>query len=370
PCLWDVTFQTAVAQAELEERELSSSFIDLKFDLPASGDSMTIATTRPELLAACVALVVHPEDRRFAHLVGQRATSPLFGVEVPILAHRLADPNKGTGMAMICTFGDVTDVIWWRELGLPIRSILTKDGRLISEPAEWLVSPSARTSFQQIAGLSVEAARSKSIELLDQAGAVAGQPRPIRHAVKFYEKGDKPVEIITTRQWYIKNGAQDSSLRDQLVARGRELSWHPPHMRSRYESWIDGLSSDWLISRQRYFGVPFPLWYPLGESGEPNWQSPILPDQEQLPIDPQSMTPAGYEEAQRGQPNGFIGDPDIMDTWATSSLTPYIACGWEEDSDLFSRTFPMDMRPQAHDIIRTWLFVTVLRSELELGCLP
>ena len=188
--------------------------------------------------------------------------------------------------------------------------------------------------------------------------------------MKYYEKGDRPVEIVTTRQWYIKNGANDYELRGKLIARGKELQWHPEHMRSRYEGWINGLNSDWLISRQRYFGVPFPLWYRLSDDGEPDWSDPIMASESELPVDPQVSCPPGFDESQRGQPGGFIGEPDVMDTWATSSLTPYIACGWEEDADLFSRTFPMDMRPQAHDIIRTWLFSSLLRAELESGQLP
>jgi valyl-tRNA synthetase len=188
--------------------------------------------------------------------------------------------------------------------------------------------------------------------------------------VKFYENGQRPLEIITTPQWYIRNGGRDAELRAALLERGRELHWVPPYMRARFESWIDGLTGDWLISRQRYFGVPFPVWYPLDDDGEPDYERPIVPSEDVLPVDPQSQVPPGYDESQRDKPNGFTADPDVMDTWATSSLTPELACGWEDDPDLFARTFPMDLRPQAHEIIRTWLFSTVVRAHFEFGRLP
>jgi len=369
PSLWDVTFRTAVAQAELEDRTVSSNFVDLAFGLPDGGEAV-IATTRPELLAACVALVVNPDDQRHADLVGKRAVVPLFGMTVPIHAHRLADPEKGTGVAMICTFGDINDTIWWRELRLPLRLVIADNGTIAADVPVWVTSEAGVGHYQELAGLGVEAARKGVIEMLEQAGATRGEPRLITHAVKFYEKGDRPIEIVTTRQWYLHNGASDAGLRDRLVDLGRELHWHPDHMRSRYEGWIGGLNADWLISRQRYFGVPFPLWYRLSEDGEPIWSDPITPKEDALPVDPQITAAPGYCESQRGQPGGFIGEPDVMDTWATSSLTPYIACGWEEDPELFASTFPMDLRPQAHDIIRTWLFSSVLRAELESHELP
>ena len=370
PALWDPTFQTAVAQAELEDRVVSSNFIEMAFG-PADGDgAAVVGTTRPELLPACVGLVVNPDDTRCADLVGREATVPLFEMSVPILAHRLADPAKGTGMAMICTFGDITDTIWWRELQLPLRSIIANNGAIAVEVPPWIQSESAAAHYRELAGRGVEAARQRVVELLRAAGALRREPRPITHAVKYYEKGDRPVEIVTTRQWYIKNGANDDGLRGKLIARGKELQWHPEHMRSRYQGWINGLNSDWLISRQRYFGVPFPLWYRLSDDAEPDWSDPIMASESELPVDPQVSCAPGFDESQRGQPGGFIGEPDVMDTWATSSLTPYIACGWEEDADLFSRTFPMDMRPQGHDIIRTWLFSSLLRAELESGQLP
>ena len=221
-----------------------------------------------------------------------------------------------------------------------------------------------------MAGLTIRQARRRLVELLQEAGELVGEPKPITHAVKFYEKGERPLEIVTTRQWYLRNGGRDPDLRAALLARGRELRWHPDHMRARYESWVEGLNGDWLISRQRFFGVPFPLWYPVDADGVPDWESPILAPEGHLPVDPSSDVPDGYEPEQRGQPGGFVGDPDVMDTWATSSLTPQLACGWEDDPDLFARTFPMDLRPQGPEIIRTWLFDTVVRAHFEHRVVP
>jgi valyl-tRNA synthetase len=370
PSLWDTTFQTAVAQAELEDRERPGAFHELRFRGLAGAPGVAVSTTRPELLPACVALVAHPDDARYQSLFGSSVTTPLFGVEVPVLAHRRAEPDKGTGIAMVCTFGDLTDVIWWRELDLGTRAVIGKNGRLLAETPPWLHTDSARAAYQQVAGRSIFAAQQALVELLRQSGDLLADPRPITHPVKFYEKGDRPLEIVTTRQWYLRNGGRDPRLRAALVARGRELRWHPDYMRHRYENWVEGLNGDWLISRQRFFGVPIPLWYRLDAEGAPDYDQPLMPDDAELPIDPQSHVPAGYQARQRDQPGGFTGDPDIMDTWATSSLTPQIACGWERDPQLFDRTFPMDLRPQAHDIIRTWLFSSVVRSHDEHGSLP
>jgi valyl-tRNA synthetase len=372
PTLWDVTFRTAVAQAELEDKEVPGAYHRVSFHTPASGTNaggtIDIETTRPELIPACVALVAHPDDERYQPYFGTTVTTPLFGVEVPVVAHRLAQKDKGSGIAMVCTFGDVTDVVWWRELGLPLRPILGKDGRILAEPPEG-IEGDALEIYAELAGKTVFSAKARMVELLGASGDLIGEPRAISHPVKFFEKGDKPLEIVTTRQWYIANGARDEKLSERLLERGRDVEFHPGHMRVRYENWVGGLSGDWLISRQRFFGVPIPVWYRLDADGEQTGD-PIVPTEDQLPVDPSSMPAPGFEEAQRGEPNGFIGEVDIMDTWATSSLTPQIAGKWEEDPELFDLVFPYDLRSQGQDIIRTWLFSTVLRAELEHGTVP
>jgi valyl-tRNA synthetase len=369
PVLWDVDFKSAIAQAELEDRERPAAYYRVAFRGP-DGSPLFIETTRPELIAACVALVAHPEDERFQGLFGTKVTSPLFRVELPIVAHHLADPEKGTGVAMICTWGDTTDVTWWRELDLPTRALIQQTGRLREDVPEWIDSEAGHEAYRQIAGLHPNQAQRRMEELLAESGDLDGVPRPITHPVKFYENGDRPLEIVSSRQWYIRNGGRDQELRSQFLKRGSELDWIPDFMKVRYEHWVNGLTGDWLVSRQRFFGVAIPVWYPVGEDGTIDHEHPILPDEGDLPVDPTSATPPGYQEAQRGQPGGFIGDPDIMDTWATSSLTPQIAGHWDDDPDLFTRVFPMDLRPQGPEIIRTWLFSTIVRSHYEHDALP
>jgi valyl-tRNA synthetase len=370
PTLWDVDFRTAVAQAELEDRERPGAYHTIAFHKSDGSGDVLIDTTRPELLPACVALIAHPDDPRYQPLFGKTVRTPLFNVEVPVFAHPLAQIDKGTGIAMCCTFGDLTDVIWWRELQLSMRAIISRDGRIVSEAPSGLTDPAGLAHYASLVGKSAKQAQTAIAELLTASGEMIGEPRAITHPVKFYEKGDRPLEIVTSRQWYIRNGGRDAALRDSLLARGAGLHWLPDHMRHRYSNWVEGLNGDWLVSRQRWFGVPVPVWYPLDAHGETLHDSPLVPDESLLPIDPSTDAPAGYTEAQRGQPGGFIGDPDVMDTWATSSLTPQIAGKWQDDNDLFQRVFPFDVRPQGHDIIRTWLFSTMVRSHFEHDVAP
>ena len=396
PGLWDVTFQTAVAQAELESREYEGFYHRIAFHLvdagaaaaavaagapieqgPTGSADICVETTRPELLPACVALVAHPDDERFKPLFGMTVASPAFGVEVPVLPHPEAEMDKGAGIAMCCTFGDTTDIAWWRDLDLPLRAVLRKDGRLETETPAWITDAHGREVYEAMAGKTTYSARKAVVSELAATGEMRGEPVRTVRQTSFFEKGDKPLEIVTSRQWYIRNGgrawtnpASGEDLRAELLQRGRELAFHPDFMRVRYENWVKGLNNDWLISRQRFFGVPFPLWYRVDADGEVDYDAIITPDESALPVDPSSDVPAGYTEAQRGAPGGFVGELDIMDTWATSSLSPELACGWLTDDDLFARTYPMDLRPQGQDIIRTWLFSSVVRADLEFGALP
>jgi valyl-tRNA synthetase len=368
PTLWDVDFRSAVAQAELADREMPGAYHKIRFEGPDG--PVWVDTTRPELLPACVAMVAHPDDERYRPLFGTTATTPLFGVEVPIVAHELAAPDKGTGIAMICTFGDTTDVTWWRELGLDLRAVVQRDGRL--RPVTWgepgwpsVDAARAQSAYDELAGRTVKQAQARIVELLADAGLIEGEPRPITHPVKFWENGTRPLEIVTSDQWMIRYPDKDA-----MLARGKELAWWPDFMRVRFENWVNGLQGDWNITRQRFFGVPFPAWYPVDAEGNADHLAPILASEDMLPVDPTTVTPPGFTDDQRDRPGGFTADPDVMDTWATSSLTPQIVTGWVDDPDLFARTFPMDLRPQAHDIIRTWLFYTVVRAHYENDAMP
>ncbi|VXB19376.1 Valine--tRNA ligase [Arthrobacter sp. 9V] len=362
PTLWDVTFRTAVAQAELEDREVAGAYYRYPF-FTEDGEKIFIETTRPELLAACAALVANPDDERYQPLFGKTVKSPLFDVELEVKAHPLAKADKGSGIAMVCTFGDLTDVTWWRELQLPTRAIMGRDGRIIAESPEWITTEAGKEAYAAIAGKTAFSAKEAVVELLKAADLLDGEPKKITHPVNFFEKGDKPLEVVTSRQWYIRNGGRDEQRRERLIARGHEIAFHPAFMRSRYENWIAGLNGDWLVSRQRFFGVPIPVWYPLDAQGNPDYENPILPSDEMLPVDPAADAAPGFEESQRDRANGFTGDADVLDTWATSSLTPQIVGGWSRDEELFSKVYPFDLRPQGHDIIRTWLFSSAVRAD-------
>ncbi|MBL6991196.1 MAG: valine--tRNA ligase [Bacteriovoracaceae bacterium] len=378
PTMWDTTFQTAVAQAEVEDKERDSAYYDIRFKVEAGGEFI-ISTTRPELLAACVAVVAHPDDERFKHLFGKYAITPLFEAKVPIMAAEHADPQKGTGILMVCTFGDIHDVEFWKQQKLPLKEIIGKSGRLLDikfgEGVYGSENPvSANKYYSTIQGLYAKQARAKVVELLGSehtcllgmGSALVGDARPTKHSVKFYEKGDLPLEYVTTRQWFIRVLEHKNS----LLAQGKKVKWHPPHMLERLDSWIEGLNQDWCISRQRYFGVPFPVWYPLDEGGQPDYDNPIFADFKSLPVDPQVDLPKGYKKEQRGMPGGFIGDPDVMDTWATSSLTPQISSHWSQDQARHGQLFPADVRPQAHEIIRTWAFYTIAKAWMHESAIP
>ncbi len=362
PTLWDVTFRTAVAQAELEDREVAGAYYRYPF-FTEDGEKIFIETTRPELLAACAALVANPDDERYQPLFGKTVKSPLFDVELEVKAHPLAKADKGSGIAMVCTFGDLTDVTWWRELQLPTRAIMGRDGRIIADTPDWITTDAGKEAYAAIAGKTAFSAKEAVVELLKAAELLDGEPKKITHPVNFFEKGDKPLEVVTSRQWYIRNGGRDEERRERLIGRGQEINFHPSFMRSRYENWIAGLNGDWLVSRQRFFGVPIPVWYPLDAQGNPDYDNPILPSDDMLPVDPAADAAPGFEESQRDQANGFTGDADVLDTWATSSLTPQIVGGWSRDEELFSKVYPFDLRPQGHDIIRTWLFSSAVRAD-------
>jgi len=379
PTMWDVDYQTAVAQAEVADKERPGAYHHVEFGVEGSSESFVIATTRPELLPACVAVCAHPEDARYQHLFGKNAITPLFFAPVRIFPSELADPTKGTGILMVCTFGDQTDVHWWREQKLPLRQILGRDGRLreVSFGTDEYPStkPAAAQGFYaQLAGKAVQQAQKAIVELLrDPSGSATGQgaplqgePKPITHAVRFYEKGDRPLEFVTSRQWFVRLLDQ----KERLVEKGDQITWHPDFMRSRYRNWTEHLGIDWCVSRQRYFGVPIPVWYPVKADGTLDHDHPLLPEPTQLPVDPMSQAPAGFTEAQRNQPGGFAGDPDVFDTWFTSSLTPQIGSHWLLDPARHAKLFPADVRPQSHEIIRTWAFYTIAKALLHGDTVP
>ncbi len=370
PTMWDVDFQSAVAQAEVEDREREGAFYRIRFGVEGGGD-LTIATTRPELLPACIAVTAHPDDDRYKSLIGKNAITPLFDAPVPIFADEAADPEIGTGVLMVCTFGDAQDVEWWRRLKVAPREVIARDGTIVGAPwgqEHWIsLDPDkARAHHDKLVGLSINQARRTITEMLENAEALDGEPEKIRRPVKFFEKGDRPLEFVISRQWFIP--VMDK--KKELIDQGRKIEWHPDMFRRRYEDWVEGLNQDWCVSRQRYFGVPIPVWYAVDGQGNVDYEQLVVPRKEDLPVDPSAETPHGYKESQRGRPGGFVGDPDVFDTWATSGLSPLIPSGWPDDDKKFRNLYPNDLRPQSHEIIRTWAFVTITRSFLEDGSIP
>ena len=358
PTLWDPADRTAIAQAEVEEMEKVGQLNLLSFSIEGGGE-VEIATTRPELLAGCAALMIHPTHPRAKELIGKRAISPLYGALVPILGDTIVDPKKGTGVVMCCTFGDVTDITWWRTHGLPLRLVVNEAGRMLDDipmgTDAWPVvdSNAATQVIGELAGLKIAKARETILEMLRASGDLKGQEET-NQVIPIAERSGFPLEIIVTPQWFIKT----LDYKEQLLAKGREINWHPANMRNQYENWVKGLKWDWAISRQRHFGVPLPVWYSkrAGEEGRI-----LMPSKDQLPVDPLVALPEGYSAHE------VTPEKDVFDTWATSSVSPQlitrtISKEYGFDHDFHDRVFPMAMRPQAHEIIRTWAFYTIVKS--------
>jgi len=342
PTIWDVDNRTALAQAEMEDRELDSVFSDILFEFE-DGTKVAIATTRPELLPACVAVICHPEDERYKRFVGGRIKTPYFDIEVPVFTDPLVDMEKGTGIVMCCTFGDMTDIEWWRRYKLETRIVITPDGRLNELAGEF-------------AGLTLKEGRKAIVEKLKEHELLTKQEK-IKHMVKCGEKSRAPVEYIVSPQWFVRV----LDRKDEIIARAREISWWPEFMWVRFQHWVENLAWDWCISRQRYYGVAFPLWY-CKACGEVK-----LADEKSLPIDPLAVAP---DTPCKCGSTDFEPEKDVMDTWMTSSCTPQLASGWVDEPEHFEKLFPFSMRPQAHDIIRTWAFYTIIKGLLHEDKMP
>ncbi|MFN8671208.1 MAG: valine--tRNA ligase [Candidatus Sericytochromatia bacterium] len=343
PALWDTEVQTSIAQAEIEDKEFDSFFHDLKFTLE-NGEDLVIATTRPELLPACTAVFVNPDDDRFKHLVGKNVTTPL-GKTVKIMTDDKVAVDKGSGAVMCCTYGDETDLYWVKKYNLAETIIISPEGKIKNSPIE------------EMNGLYVNKARVLIVEKLKEMGAILNS-KPIVHTVKVYERTGRPIEIIPVAQWFIKT----LEMKEQLLENAEKINWYPEYMKKRYTEWVEGLKWDWCISRQRFFGVSIPAWHSK-KTGEI-----IFPDESQLPVDPVFDKPNTLPEGHTYE--DIEPDFDVLDTWATSSVTPQLNAHWGEDHPLAKTLIPMDLRPQAHDIIRTWALYTIIKSELHFNDIP
>jgi valyl-tRNA synthetase len=344
PALWCTECRTAVAQAEEDDVEGETLFTDIAFALPDGGE-LVVATTRPELLPSCVCIFVHPEDDRHRHLVGKTARTPIFDLDVPIMTNEDVDREKGTGVVMCCTFGDTKDIEWWETFELPLNISIGRDGKMTGNAGDY-------------AGLKIRDARRKVLEDLESAGCIRGQ-KTVEHVVNSHERCGTAIEFLPAKQWFIKVLEHQ----DALLDAGAEIEWYPASMQTRYRHWVENLKWDWCISRQRFMGVPIPVWICRDCEGI------LAPRDEDLPIDPHVTAAPGPCPACGG--TDLFPEPDILDTWATSSVTPQINAHWgEKQGDLSDRILPMSLRPQSHDIIRTWAFYTIVKSFHHHGTIP
>ncbi len=341
PVLYCTNCQTSIAQAELEWTEKATLFNYIIFK--AGEQEVVIATTRPEMLYGCTALFVHPEDERYKNLIGKSAIVPIYNYEVMIMADSRVATAKGTGAVMCCTFGDTTDVEWYKDYKLPYRKVIEANGAIES-------------CIPFVGGLTAKEARGKIIELLSEKGLLTKSEK-IEHSVAIHERCSCETEIIQSKQWYI----DVLSIKDRLLEAADEIKWYPESMKIRYLSWVNNLKWDWCISRQRYFGVPFPVWY-CSECGEL-----MLADESELPINPLEKKPT---RACSCGSKSFAPEEAVFDTWATSSVTPLINARWREKDDRSDSLLPMSMRTQAHEIIRTWAFYTIAKSLYHTGQIP
>ncbi len=344
PTLWCPKHQTALAQAEVEDISRTTTLYHLNFETE-QGKKIEIATTRPEFLAACVAVFVHPDDKRYKNLVGKNAIVPLFGQKVPIKTDKKVDKDFGTGIVMVCTFGDNTDIEWWKEHKLPLKVIIDKEGRLNEETGKYK-------------GLSLLQGRERIIEDLRKEAKVIKE-ESLNQQVGVCWRCYTPIEFIVTKQWFIKT----LDFKKDLINQGRKIKWYPDFYRKRYEDWTKNLNWDWCISRQRYYGVPIPAWY-CNDCG-----NIILPEEKDLPVDPlHDKSPV--KKCPKCGSEKIEPENDVFDTWMTSSMTPQISLRWLEKPEMFKRLFPVSLRPQSHDIIRTWAFYTILKSYLHFKEIP